>query len=80
MLNFPGGSDYKASDCHVGDLGSISWFGRSPAEGNGYPLQYSCGVGYNSRGRRKSDTTNRLTYTHRHMPGVVDILLVSTSV
>ena len=39
---FPGGSDGKASACNVGDPGSISGSGRSPAEGNGNPLQYSC--------------------------------------
>ena len=39
---FPGGSDGKASACNVGDLGSIPGLGRSPGEGNGKPLQYSC--------------------------------------
>ena len=39
---FPGGSDGKASSCSVGDLGSIPGLGRSPGEGNGNPLQYSC--------------------------------------
>ena len=38
---FPGGSDSKESACNVGDLGSIPGSERSPAEGNGYPLQYS---------------------------------------
>ena len=38
----PGGSDGKASACNVGDLGSIPRLGRSPGEGNGNPLQYSC--------------------------------------
>ena len=37
-----GGSDRKASACSVGDLGSIPGSGRSPGEGNGNPLQYSC--------------------------------------
>ena len=32
----------KQSDCNVGDSGLIPGFGRSPGEGNGYPLQYSC--------------------------------------
>ena len=41
-LDFPGGSEGKASACNVGDLGSISGSGRSPGEGNGHPLQYSC--------------------------------------
>ena len=41
-LGFPGGSEGKESVCNAGDLGSISGSGRSPGEGNGYPLQYSC--------------------------------------
>ena len=32
----------KESACNAGDLGSIPGSGRSPGEGNGYPLQYSC--------------------------------------
>ena len=39
---FPGGSDRKASACNAGDPGSIPGSGRSPIEGNGNPLQYSC--------------------------------------
>ena len=39
---FPGGSDSKESACNEGDVVSISESGRSPGEGNGYPLQYSC--------------------------------------
>ena len=39
---FPGGSDGKESTCHVGDKGSVPAWGRSPGEGNGYPLQYFC--------------------------------------
>ena len=41
-LDFPGGSDGKASAYDAGDPGSIPGSGRSPAEGNGSPLQYSC--------------------------------------
>ena len=40
-MDFPGGSAGKESACNVGDLGSIPGSGRSPGEGNGYPLQYS---------------------------------------
>ena len=36
---FPGSSAGKESACNVGDLGSIPGLGRSPGEGNGYPLQ-----------------------------------------
>ena len=32
----------KEAACHAGDLGSIPGLGRSPGEGNGNPLQYSC--------------------------------------
>ena len=39
---FPGGSEGKASACNAGDLDSIPGLGRSPGEGNGNPLQYSC--------------------------------------
>ena len=39
---FPGGSEVKSSVCNAGDLGSIPGSGRSPGEGNGNPLQYSC--------------------------------------
>ena len=39
---FPGGSDSKESACHAGDPGSIPEMGRSPGDGNAYPLQYSC--------------------------------------
>ena len=41
-LDFSGGSDGKASACNAGDLGLITGMGRSPGEGNGNPLQYSC--------------------------------------
>ena len=39
---FPGGSDGKVSAYNAGDPGSIPELGRSPGEGNGNPLQYSC--------------------------------------
>ena len=41
-LGFPGGSEVKASAWNVGDPGSIPGSGRSPGEGNGNSLQYSC--------------------------------------
>ena len=40
-MGFPCGSAGKESACNVGDLGLIPGLGRSPGEGNGYPLQYS---------------------------------------
>ena len=39
---FPGGSEGKESACNAGDPGLIPGLRRSPREGNGYPLQYSC--------------------------------------
>ena len=42
FLDFPGGSDGKASAYNAGDPGSIPGSGRSPGEENGNPLQYSC--------------------------------------
>ena len=39
---FPGGSAGKESACNAGDVGLIPGLGRSPGEGNGNPLQYSC--------------------------------------
>ena len=41
-MDFPGDSEDKVSACNVGDWGSIPGLGRSPGEGNGNPLQYSC--------------------------------------
>ena len=40
-MGFPCGSADKESACNAGDLGLIPWLGRSPGEGEGYPLQYS---------------------------------------
>ena len=41
-MGFPGGSDSKESACSAGDTGLMSESGRSPGEGNGNSLQYSC--------------------------------------
>ena len=42
FLGLPGGLAGKESTCNVGDLGSVPGLGRSPGEGDGYPLRYSC--------------------------------------
>ena len=71
-LVFPSGSDSKQSACSVGDLGSIPVSGRSPGEGNGNPLQYSCLEKSTDRGAwwatvhaiAESDMTERLTRTY----------------
>ena len=41
-MDFPGGSNGKASACNAGDPGLIPGSGRSLGEGNDSPLQYSC--------------------------------------
>jgi len=41
-MGFLGGPDGKESVCNAGDPGSIPGLGRSPGEGNGNPLLYSC--------------------------------------
>ena len=65
-MGFPGGSDGKESGCNAGDLGLIPGSGRSPGEGNGYPLQYSCLEnsmvrGYSPWGRKESDMTEQIS-------------------
>ena len=55
--SFPGGSEDKDPARSSGDVGSIPGLGRSPGEGNDYPLQYSCLVGYSPLGCKESDTT-----------------------
>ena len=66
----PCSSDGKESAWNAGDLGLIPQSGRSPGEGNGNTLQYSClgnsmdwGAWWATvHGVEKSDTTERLTY------------------
>ena len=41
-MDFPGGSDGKESDCNAEDVDSAPGSERSPGEGNGNPLQFSC--------------------------------------
>ena len=60
LLGFPCSSAGKESSCNVGDLGSIPGLGRSPGEGNGYPLQYSGlenSIDYSPWGRKELDTS-----------------------
>ena len=42
VKGFLSDSDGKESACNAGDLGSTPGLARSPGEGNGNPLQYSC--------------------------------------
>ena len=63
LTGFFGGS----GACNTGDLDSVPGSGRSPGEGNGYPLQYSFLpgefhgqrnlAGYNPWGHKESDMT-----------------------
>ena len=68
VWSIPGGSDSKECTCNEGDLGSIPGSGRSPGEGNGNPLQYSCWrtpwtEATVHGGRKESDITKQLTLT-----------------
>ena len=71
QTSIPGGSDGKESAFKAGDLGSIPGLGRSPGEGNGNPLQYSCLENPVDRGAWRAtvhgsqqlDTTERLMHT-----------------
>ena len=70
-IGFPGISAGKVSACNVGDLGLIPGLGRSPEEGNGYPLLYS-GLENSmncSWGHKESDMTEQLSlhFTHTHL-------------
>ena len=65
-MGFLGGSDSKEYTCNAGDLGSIPGLGRSPGEGHGNPLQFSCLkkphgqrslVGYSPWGHKELDMT-----------------------
>ena len=64
FLGFPGGSDSKESTCNMGDLGLIPGLRRSPGEGNGYPLRYSCLE--NPHGQRSMAGYNPWGRTVRH--------------
>ena len=60
ILGFSGGSGGRESACNAGDLGLISGLGRSPGEGNGKPLQYSCLQNPTDRGTWQA-TVHRVT-------------------
>ena len=74
-LGFPDSSAGKESNCNAGNPGSIPGSGRSPAEGIGYTLQYSCLenprgqmslVGYSPWGHKESDKTEA-TYQQQQL-------------
>ena len=75
---FPESSVGKEFTCSAGDLGSIPGLGRSPGEGNGYPLQYSCledSMDYTVHGVTKSRT--RLSDFHFHWGSESGITLLT---
>ena len=67
-MGFPGASNGKESACSAEDMGSVPGLGRSPREGNGNPLQYSCLENSMNRGAwwaspwggKESDMTEQL--------------------
>ena len=80
---FPGGSVVKNPPANAADMGSIPGSGRSPGEGNGNPLQYSClenpmdrepwkaavrGVAKSETQLGDRTTTTTCTHTHTHTP------------
>ena len=71
MCSYPCGSDGKESTCNEGNVGSIPGSERSPGEGNGNPLQYSCLgnlmnrrslAGYSPWGQKESDMPEHMTH------------------
>ena len=81
-LDFPCGSDGKASAYNAGDPRSIPGLGRSQRKGNGNPLQHSCLENPIDRGVwqaiihgvSESDTTELLTHTHVSLKELVQEL------
>ena len=73
--DFPVGSEDKASACNAGDPGLIPGLGRSPGEGNGNPLQYSCLENPMDRGAWRATVhgvtkswTQLSNFTHTYFP------------
>ena len=82
---FPGGSDGEESACNAGDLGLIPGSGRSPGEGNGNPLQFSCLDNSRDRGAWQAivhgvtKSRTRLSDFHTHTHAQVEKDTVETS-
>ena len=80
-LGFPVGLQSKKSACNAGDMGLIPGWGRSPGEGNDYPLEYCCLDNSMDSpmdcslprlpcpwGHKESDVTEQLTHTGFNSP------------
>ena len=61
-MGFPGCSDGKESICDTRDPGSIPGLGRSPGNGNGNPLQYSCLENSKDRGAWRAARSQRVRH------------------
>ena len=53
-MGFPGAFDGKESAWNSGNMSSVNGSRRSPGEGNGTPLQYSCLENPMDRGARQA--------------------------
>ena len=63
LMKYPAGSDSTQSACHAWVLGSAPELGKSPGEGSGYPLQYSCLENFMDR-RAWQDTVHGVTESY----------------
>ena len=76
-IGFPGILDGKESTCNAGDIGLIPESGRSPREGYGNPLQYSCLENFMDRGawwatvHGVAKSWTRLSDIHTHTHNIV---------
>ena len=81
-MDFPGGSDDKASVYDAGDSSSIPGLGRSLGEGNGNPLQYCCLENPMDRGawqatvHRVTKSQAQLSNSHTHIKEIFIIIIV----
>ena len=86
---FPGGSVVKNTTANSGNIGSVPGWGKSPGEGNGNPLQYSCLGNPIGRGALRA-TVREITRVRYHLvtkqqhgggnlwPGIQDFSLLNT--
>ena len=64
IMGFPGGSAVKNPPADAGDVSSVPESGRSPGEGNGYSLQFTClgNPGTEEPGRLQSMGSQRIVH------------------